>query len=815
MKKLLWGICFLMAQQLTIAQSKTIFHITDEQGAPVPNASIALGNSGSYAANDAGELSLLFQQKGLIRFRISSVGFVTLDSFFTMPAELVKIQLKRWSLFLDVVEIKALRAGDKSPFAKTNLGKTAIEKENMGQDLPFILNQTPSVVITSDAGNGIGYTGIRIRGTDATRINVTINGIPYNDAESQGTYFVDLPDLASSLNSIQIQRGVGTSSNGAGAFGASINLSTNEFNDKAYAEVNNSVGSFNSWKHTVKLGTGLINNHFTLDARLSKISSDGYIDRASTDLKSIYLSGAYISNKSSLRFTIISGKEKTYQAWNGIPQYKLFYNKDSLLAHYYNNVGSLYFTPADSSNLFNGDPRKYNVFTYPNQTDNYQQDHYQFFFNHQFNKNLSINAAVYLSKGKGYYEEYKNSAAYSSYGLPDVTIGNTTISNTDLIRQLWLDNNLYGGIFSLIRKTEKGLFTVGGGWNEYDGQHYGYITWADIGIPNNYRWYYYKATKKDFSLYSKHEYRFTPHLTGLLDLQFRRVDYIINGTRSFPDLRVNETFNFFNPKAGLTYSIGALSIYASYAIANKEPNRTDYETGTASVAPKREQLQDAELGIEKNTLPYSWGINVYYMNYKDQLVLTGKINDVGDAVRINVPSSYRAGVEFQGRYTVNKLLTLSGNLTLSENKIKNFTDNIPRYDLSFNLVNQEPYFYKNPDLAFSPNVVAAGNIQFTPVTNAVINLLSKYAGDQYLDNTSDKTKQLNGYFVQDLRLQYSFHFAGTRDIVIAGSINNLWNRKYETNGYTYSYIFDQSLVKENFYYPMAGRNLMVSLNVKW
>jgi iron complex outermembrane recepter protein len=395
-----------------------------------------------------------------------------------------------------------------------------------------------------------------------------------------------------------------------------------------------------------------------------------------------------------------------------------------------------------------------------------------------------------------------------------VTIGNKTISNTDLIRQLWLDNNLYGGIFSLIRKTEKGTYTFGGGWNEYDGKHYGYITWADIGIPKDYRWYFYKATKKDFSLYSKHEYKFTNRLTGLLDLQYRRVGYMIGGTRKFPDLQVNETFNFFNPKAGLTYSVGPYTIYGSYAIANKEPNRTDYETGTATALPKREQLQDAELGIEKNTLPYSWGINLYYMNYKDQLVLTGKINDVGDAVRINVPKSYRAGVELQGRYTFNKLLTISGNLNLSENKIKNFTDNIPRYDVSFNLVNQEPYFYKNPDLAFSPNVVGSGNIQFTPVNNAAIILINKYVGDQYMDNTSDKTKQINGYFVQDLRLQYTFRFAGAKDIVLMGSVNNLWNKKYETNGYTYSYIYDQSLVKENFYYPMAGRNLLFSMNVK-
>jgi len=815
MKKLFWGICFLMATQISVGQSKTTLLVTDASGNPVANASIELEKTGVFSANEKGEFFFTTRQTGPARLHVSSVGFVPFDTTIVLPATLVKLSMNRLSLFLEPVEIKALRAGEKAPFAKSNMGKNEIEKRNLGQDLPFILSQTPSVITTSDAGNGVGYTGLRIRGTDATRINVTVNGIPYNDAESQGTFFVDMPDIASSLSSIQIQRGVGTSSNGAGAFGASINLSTNETNEKAYAEINNSYGSYNTWKNTVKFGTGLINDHFTFDARLSKITSDGFIDRAGSNLKSLYASAAYTNDNSSVRFNIISGTEKTYQAWNGIPQYKLFYNKDSLLNHYYNNQGSLYFTSADSANLFNSDPRKYNVFTYANQTDNYQQDHYQLFFNHKFSNDWSVNTAIYLSKGKGYYEEYKNNARYSDYGLPDINIGNTVIKKTDLVRRLWLDNNLYGTIFSAVHKTGKDQLSFGGGWNEYDGKHYGNITWAANGAPDNYEWYYNKGVKKDFNLYAKYQYKFTRHLEGLVDMQYRRVDYQINGTRKFPDLKVNDQFNFFNPKLGLTFTAGSLLAYASYAMANKEPNRDDYETGTIASPPKREQLHDLELGIEDNTYNYGWGVNLYYMKYKDQLVLTGKINDVGDALRINVPSSYRAGIELQGRYKPGKNIQLSGNLTVSENKINQFYDNIPRYNANFDLVQQDTFYYRKTSLAFSPAVIASGMLQYFPFSNAEINTSVKYAGKQYLDNTGNDAKSINGYFTQDLTLQYGLHTGFTKNITLVARINNIWNKKYEASGYTYSYFYDKSLVRENFYFPMAGRNLMLAVNVRF
>jgi len=413
---------------------------------PIAGAIISWGNQ-QILSNELGLFPIPVNAKqGL---NISSLGYETLrmssldlskTSFSGNQKREIIFELIPIPLFLQPLEVRSIRAADRAPFTKTNLNKAAIEKTNLGTDIPFLLNQTPSVVINADAGNGIGYTGIRIRGTDATRINVTLNGIPYNDAESMGTFFVNLPDFSSSVNSIQIQRGVGTSVNGAGAFGATMNFSTNEFQENAYAEVNNSVGSFNTWKHTVKAGTGLINNRFTLDTRLSMINSDGFIDRARTDLRSFYLSGAYIGKKTTIRLNIISGKEKTYQAWNGIPEAKLRGDNAGLLTHYNNNIGSLYFTQADSVNLFNSDPRRFNVYTYANQTDNYQQDHFQFFVNHQFNSNLTGNFTLFYSKGAGYYEQFRNNNRFSSYGLPNFTVGTTVVRRTDLIRQLWLDN---------------------------------------------------------------------------------------------------------------------------------------------------------------------------------------------------------------------------------------------------------------------------------------------------------------------------------------------------------------------------------------
>ncbi len=710
------------------------------------------------------------------------------------------------------VEVRAIRASALAPFTKTNLDKEQVNKLNLGQDLPFLLNQTPSTVVSSDAGTGIGYTGLRIRGSDLTRINVTLNGIPYNDPESGAVFFVDLPDFASSVSSLQIQRGVGTSSNGGGAFGASINMSTNEVNLKPYSSSLNSFGSFNTLRHTIKAGTGLMNEHFTFDARLSKITSDGFIDRASSDLQSYFVSAAWIGKKSSIRFNTFSGKEKTFQAWGGIPEFKLNYNKDSLLAHYNNNIGSYYFTQDDSLNLFNSNSRKYNSYLYPNQTDNYKQDHYQLFFNHNIAPQLILSTAFFITHGAGYYEEYKYNQKYSSYGLPDFINGATAIKRTDLVRQLWLKNNLYGGVFSLQYKKKKFDYTAGGSWNRFKGFHYGNITWAQQGISKDHQWYRYPAWKDDGNIYGKVGYKFTHRLYLMGDVQYRYVQHNIAGTRKVPSLNLSKDFNFFNPKLGLNYTLKKWSLYLSYAVANKEPNRTDFETATTQ-SPKPERLHDFELGVEHKNEKLNYGTTLYYMLYKDQLVLTGKLNDVGDAIRINVPKSYRLGAEVWGGLQINKWMSVQGNVTFSRNRLQHYTDYIPKYDGNFYFTGYDTLRFNNADISFSPWLTAFAALNLKPLKNLELSISNKGVSKQYLDNTKNEYKKLKGYSVQDAQARYTVKNKLIKTMEFVLQVNNLLNRKYETNGYTYGYFYEASLVKENFYYPMAGTNFMLAINL--
>ncbi|TCJ12530.1 TonB-dependent receptor [Flaviaesturariibacter flavus] len=719
------------------------------------------------------------------------------------------------TLQLDPVEVRSTRASAKAPFAKTNLDRAAIERQNLGQDLPFVLNQTPSTVVSSDAGNGVGYTGLRIRGSDLTRINVTLNGIPYNDPESQGVYFVDLPDFASSVGSMQIQRGVGTSSNGAGAFGATINLSTNEVRRQAYAELFNTYGSFNTWRNTVKAGTGLINNRFTVDARLSRVSSDGYIDRGASSLQSYYLSGAWLGERSSIRLNVFSGREKTYQAWNGIPEFKLFYNPDSLLTHYNNNLGSLYFTSADSANLFGANPRRYNGYLYANQTDNYRQDHYQLFLNHTLKNGLALSGALFLTHGEGFYEEYKYSQKYSSYGLPDVMVGSSTIRRSDLVRQLWLKNDLYGFTFAANYKKNDYDFTFGGSANRFDGSHYGVVTWAASGAPKDHEWYRFPALKDDANVYGKFGYNIAKNLYLMADLQYRYVKHLVKGTRKFPTLQVAREYNFFNPKAGLRYEGRGYSLYASYALGQKEPNRTDYETGVGIADPKAEKLHDIEAGVEHHGKRAQYGLNGFYMLYRDQLVLTGKLNDVGDPIRVNVPNSYRLGLEAWGGLAINSWLSVQANVTVSRNILKTFADYLPRYDVNFDFDGYDTLNYNNTQIAYSPWLTSAGTIIAKPAKGFEVSLISKGVSKQYLDNSAQANRMLRGYFVQDAELRYNWApTRGLSGLETFVRVNNIWNRAYESNGYTYSYKYDNSLVRENFYYPMAGTNVLVGLNVR-
>lgn len=691
--------------------------------------------------------------------------------------------------YLQPVEVLAVRAGEKAPFAKTDIGKKEIEKKNLGQDLPFLLNQTPSVVVNSDAGNGIGYTGIRIRGTDASRINVTLNGIPYNDAESQGTFFVDLPDFASSANSIQVQRGVGSSSNGAGAFGATINIATNELNKKKYFTSSNSFGSFNTWKNNLQFSSGLLGKHFIIDGRISRISSNGYIDRAATNLKSFYISSAFVDKTNSLRLNIFSGKENTYQAWNGVAE----------------NILSTDRTYNPSGTEKQGLP-------YDNEVDDYTQTHYQLFYNHQFNGYWKGNVAAFLTRGKGYYEQYKANKRFSDYNLPDYVNGPDTIKKTDLVRRLWLDNYFYGTIFSIQYKKNKTQFIVGGGYNAYDGKHYGDIKWLAVPavLPPHFRWYNLTAYKKDFSIYTKWVQQWATNWQTYADIQLRGINYTIHGFRDNPALLIKVRHVFLNPKLGITYNKNGWQLYASYAKAGKEPNRDDYEAGSNEI-PSAEHLHDFELGFKKKHTQYWFAANIFYMVYKNQLVLTGKINNVGAYTRTNIPNSYRAGIELEGHVNIFSWMNASCNLSLSQNKIKRFTEYIDDYDNG----GQQEKFYQNTQIAFSPCVVGSGNLELIPVRNTSIALIGKYVGRQYLDNTTNKSRSLNAYYLQDIRLSYVIENKILKETNLIVQLNNVLNKKYEPNGYSYSYLYAGNITTENFYFPMAGFNFMIGVNLKF
>ena len=788
MKNLLGTIlCTIITLQVVAQKLNVTGKVTDKQtNEPLIGATIMLNNF-TTITNEKGEFVFKKINEKTYAIKVTNVGYSDYVAVLSKEQLLqpLVIHLSSIALNLDELEVKSIRVIDNSPFTKTNLNKEQIAKVNVGKDLPFILNETPSVVVNADAGNGVGYTGIRIRGTDATRINVTLNGIPYNDAESQGTFFVNLPDIVSSAKSIQIQRGTGTSTNGTAAFGAAINISTNEFNEKPYSEINNVFGSFNTWKNTVKAGTGLLENHFTVDARLSQIKSDGYVDRASSNLQSFYISGAYINKKSSLRLNIFSGKEKTYQAWNGVSESMIKTNRT------YNTSGTE--KP--------GTP-------YDNETDNYRQTHYQLFFNHKFSNNWSANFATFLTRGIGYYENYKANEKLANYGLPNVVIGSVTIAKTDIVRQLWLDNYFYGNIFSVEYKKDKLLVLLGGGWSKYDGKHYGKIPWATLGIEKDFTFYNVAANKNEFHTYGKMQQKFQNNFSVFADVQFRHVQHTMNGFRKNPTLNIDRKFDFINPKIGVTYNKNNWQAFISYALTHKEPNRDDFEAGT-TMQPNAETLHNFELGVEKKINQFHFATTLYYMLYKNQLVLTGKVNDVGAYTRINAPNSYRLGIELQTAYVFNNYFNVAGNVTLSANKIQSFTEFIDDYDHN----NQVEIKHTNSDITLSPSVIASTNINFLPTKNFEISLIGKYVGKQYLDNTQNENRMLKSFYTQDVRCIYTIKNKIFKEWNLLAQINNVFNKMYEPNGYTYSYIYAGSLTTENYYFPMAGVNFLIGINV--
>jgi iron complex outermembrane recepter protein len=686
--------------------------------------------------------------------------------------------------YLQPVEVNSVRATEKNPFAKTNLSKAEIKKLNIGQDLPFILSNTQSVVVNTDAGNGVGYTNLRIRGTDATRINVTLNGIPYNDAESLGTFFVDMPDIASSASSIQIQRGVGTSANGAGSFGGSINVSTNEIVRERNLEINNTIGSYGLIKNTLLFNSGIFKKHFSIDARMSNIRSEGYVDRATAKMKSYFFSAAYINNKNTLKLNIFTGREKTYQAYYGILEDSLITNRT------YNSAGTERA----------GTP-------YENQVDDYTQAHYQLFYTHQFNKFLKSNVAAFFTKGKGFYEQYKAAQKLSKYGLP--AFGST--SKTDMINQLWLDNNFYGTVFSLQYDKKNTQLIFGGGYNRYEGEHYGQIIWAKVqaAVPANFEWYNTPAHKYDFSAYTKWTQSFGKKFQTFVDLQIRNIDYEINGFRKNPTLNVTSTNLFINPKIGVTYSDKNIKLYASYGQASKEPNRDDFE-GNIINKPLPENLKDIETGVDFKQNNLEIGANFYYMIYKNQLINTGKINDVGAYTRINIEDSYRAGLELYASEKISKEFSFKGNVTFSENKVKNFTSYYDDYDNG----GQKSIFYNESNIAYSPEIIANIVSTISPIKNLSLILTSKYVGSQFLDNTSNNNRKLNAYFTQDARVGYNIFGKTLKELNIYLQAMNIFSKMYEPNGYTFSYLLGGKVKTENYYFPVAPANFVLGINIR-
>ncbi|MFD2573695.1 TonB-dependent receptor [Spirosoma soli] len=762
--------------------------VSDAEGGTVPGAAVTVEGTYQGTFTDAtGTFRLTNLKPGPVSLRVSLLGFEAQTQTLDLTQNTtVSVTLRKAAIAVDEVVVSATRANQKSAIAYTDVSRQYLDKLNLGQDIPQLLNFTPSIVTTSDAGAGVGYTGIRIRGSDATRVNVTLNGIPYNDAESQGTFFVNMPDFASSVSSVQIQRGVGTSTNGAGAFGASVNIQTNKLETKPYAETNLSAGSFGTRKVNVLAGTGLLNNHFTLDARLSTIHSDGYIDRAFSNLKSFYISGGYYTDKSFVRLNVFSGQEQTYQAWNGVPESLLQTN------------------------------RTYNSFTYDNQTDNYQQDNYQLISSHELSKNWRANLSFFYTKGRGYYEEYRANDEFSNYGLPNVVIGDSTIRQTDIVRRLWLDNNFYGTVFSFdYNGFGKLTANIGGGWNQYKGEHYGEIIWARFAGNTNIRDRYYNddATKTDFNLYAKAFYQLSRSLNGFVDAQVRTIDYSFLGFNSQLQ-NVQQTANlvFFNPKAGLTYTLNDRStVYGSVGVGHREPNRNDYTQSTPASRPKAEQLIDYEAGYKIQTANVAFTANAYYMNYRNQLVLSGQLNDVGAANRVNVPTSYRAGIELEAGARLAKPLRWNVNATFSQNKIKNFTEYLDNFDNG----QQESRQYRETDISFSPNVIAGSQLLFTPAKGLELGLLSKYVGKQYLDNTSNESRKLDPYFTNDIRVIYSLKPKFAQEITFTLLLNNVLNELYESNGYTYAYISEGRVVADNGYYPQAGRNFLAGVKLRF
>jgi iron complex outermembrane receptor protein len=803
--------CYLSAQYTLSGK------ITNQSGEVLESAVIYLNDNSYMTASDPqGNFKIENIKGGEYKLSSTYLGYEKMSFDIVINKNTEFNIIMQGSVYnLDEIEIQASRTDDNSPFTKKNLTKAYIQKENLGQDVPYILQWTPSMVVSSDGGTGIGYTNLRLRGSDQTRIHVTFNGVPVNDAESHNVFWVDLPNLLGSTKDIQIQRGVGTSTNGIGAFGGTVSINTVNTSINPFVEADATIGSYHTKKISVGASTGIMNNKYIVEGRFSNIRSEGYVDRADANLNSFYLSLGKVSDKSSLRFNVMHGQERTYQAWYGTPAAKLGIGKDNLFDHYQRNIGSIYKNAQDSLNLF-GTDRRYNYYTYSDQVDDYGQTYLQLLKSNQWSKRFKTKATLYFTKGLGYYQEFKYQDKLSNYYEKSIIdSAGQVVEIADITRQRWLDNNLYGANFDLVYDITQNIEWSSGIYaNHYIGNHFGKVINLGGPIFINYvddEYYRNKGIKTDLSLYTRGIFKRNKwEVNG--DLQLRYIDYSIDGKDNDKrSLGIQSNFLFFNPKIGLSYFINKKQqAYASVAVANKEPIRSDFvDQVFQSNPPKAETLYNLEVGHQYRSDKFIVQSNVYLMLYKNQLVLQGKLNDVGAPLRINVPNSHRLGWEGDFNYVASKSLTFGANLTVSNNKIKNFSEVIYDYTNGF----EEKYIeHGTTEISFSPKWINSINVVYSPIKPLYLSISHKYVSKQYLDNTSSEDRVLPAFHYQNFMVEYIPTISKLKKIKFALVLNNVLDRKYVSNGYTYSYIY-QDLITENFYYPQAGRHVMFNMNI--
>ncbi|WP_010665387.1 TonB-dependent receptor [Marinilabilia salmonicolor] len=813
---LIVGLIFFSTQMFS--QNNLSGMVTTPEGELLAGASVLVnpGNHGTVT-NEKGEFKLSNIQQQQVTLTVSFLGYENRQQSIDLSETgFIKVTMTPRSHLTEEVVVTAYRAGNKSPVAHTDLGREELQEAGAGNDIPSLLKLTPSLITTSESGTGLGYTAFRIRGTDPTRINVTMNGVPVNDAESQGVFWANMPDFASSVENVQIQRGVGTSTQGSAAFGASVNFQTTTSEPRAYAELSSTAGSFNTLKNSLRMGTGMINDRFSFEGRYSRLKSDGYIHNAFSDHQSLYLSGTMHFDHSFLKMIVLHGDQETGISWWGVPQELLETNRK------YNPAGV--YTDESGQEQY-----------YEDQTDNYKQTHSQLFYSVAPSDRLHFTAALHYTRGDGYYEQYKEDEAFADYALSNINIENAGIESTDLIRRKWMGNDFYGVTLSGNASLLPGLdFTFGGGWSRYDGNHFGRLIWMRYAgnTEKEHTWYYNNGLKTESNVFSKLNWQISPAIRAFADLQYRNINYEMSGEDDdLMSLTQEHDFSFINPKAGFYFTPNQQnSLYIFAGISNREPTRTNFKDAKndPNATPKAERLMDIELGHTFQSAVFSSGINLFYMHYNDQLVPTGEKSSVGYDIMTNVENSYRAGVELMAAIQPASWLNWDINVTLSRNIISDYVETAEN---SFPvMVNGEILMedgeqvwdseiitkeHGDTQIAYSPPITGSSNLTFEPLKDFSISVLSKYVGEQYFDNTESEARKLDAYFVNDLKFGWSLFPKSFKQLDLQLTIHNVLDHEYESNAYGGNWYEQGDEKTWAYYYPMAGRYFMGQVVIKF